>query len=355
VFDIKGTLVSGTLPPEINTLSRLTWLDIRGGESSGGAAVSHISGTIPDISGLVKLERLFFGYSKVSGTLPQILSTLTSLNWLSLGSATMFSGTFPLQLGTITALQTLSVGLTKMSGTVPVFDVGCSLADLGAAPAGLSYPASAGCPRGSSVPPGSGDTAVEVCVFCDYGRYQGSSAFKGNLCTQCAGDTILNARGFTGTTCEQCSAGTVASESHRYCILKNVCTAGKYGTAPTCPMCPTGKFNTFPGARVVTDCTNCPLGRWSDSSSVAVPSSLTVCILCIAGKYSAVSGSTVPCNNCSPGTYQDTTGTNRTTTKERREGSRGGVQYCLIFTKTGSNNTYTRPWCVVRRPLTRTQ
>ena len=221
------------------------------------------------------------------------------------------------------------------AGTVPVFQPSSILDNLqftGTKLTGIEVRNNAfvvkasTCASGSALPAQTDDGGqflsgmVKVCVFCNYGHLVVVQNAE-RKCVPCAKNSVTSMIGFTcenpPCACKPCVGRLEANSQQSSCVLKNVCTAGKYGTSPTCPMCPTGKFNTFPGARVVTDCTNCPLGRWSDSSSVAVPSSLTVCISCIAGKYSAVSGSTVPCQDCSPGTYQDTKGTIRTTTNDK--------------------------------------
>eukprot|EP00947_MAST-08B_sp_MAST-8B-sp1_P000001 g1.t1 len=63
--------LSGTIPPDIGNLVKLTYLDV---------SDTEIEGTIPpDIGKLVKLTKLDVSYTKIEGTIPPAIGKLVKL------------------------------------------------------------------------------------------------------------------------------------------------------------------------------------------------------------------------------------------------------------------------------------
>ena len=103
----------GMLP---NTIGDLTALgDIRLGNPGG----TDMSGPIPDeISNLINLRTIDFGYNDFYGPIPSGLCNAKHLSWLAL-DYNRLSGTIPACLGNLTRLDTLWLGSNDLSGSFP--------------------------------------------------------------------------------------------------------------------------------------------------------------------------------------------------------------------------------------------
>jgi len=134
-FDVSNNQLTGTIPSDINTISKdLLNLDISSNKLTGtipstigqfsslstfAANNNTISGILPE--GIVSrtLTTLDVGINAFTGTIPSSIYTLgSSLTFINLG-LNKFDGTIPSQLGTLTSLETLVFFFNKLTGTIP--------------------------------------------------------------------------------------------------------------------------------------------------------------------------------------------------------------------------------------------
>ena len=102
--------LSGSIPPELGSLSNLTVLELR---------VNQLSGPIPsELGGLYNLERLYLDQNELSGTIPPELGGLYNLELLYLYSNRL-SGTIPPELENLSKLTDLYLGFNQLSGSIP--------------------------------------------------------------------------------------------------------------------------------------------------------------------------------------------------------------------------------------------
>eukprot|EP00899_Mesostigma_viride_P017719 jgi/Mesvir1/25949/Mv20942-RA.1 len=104
--------LSGTIPPELGSLSRLTTLDL--------LIWKNMSGTIPpELKFLSNLETLSLGGpNELSGTIPPELGSLSKLTYLSVGD-TQLSGTIPPELASAPKLTAVALYNNKLVGSIP--------------------------------------------------------------------------------------------------------------------------------------------------------------------------------------------------------------------------------------------
>ncbi|KAF4360380.1 hypothetical protein F8388_019466 [Cannabis sativa] len=136
-FYIGGNYISGTIPPEIGNLSKLTVLDF-----SSNLLVGEIPKSFGKLSSLMKL---YLYSNKLSGSIPSELSLLTQIESLDLSSNTltnsiptslglnnnllklhtmnlshnMLSNEIPFELGKLTQLSTLDLSYNYLIGKIP--------------------------------------------------------------------------------------------------------------------------------------------------------------------------------------------------------------------------------------------
>jgi Leucine-rich repeat (LRR) protein len=104
------TRVSGTLPPIISALTKLTVLDTTGG---------GISGTLPtQLGDLARLNALRLSGNALSGSIPDEIGKLVTLRSLLLADNAL-TGPLPQTLGELQSLETLDVFNNSMGGEVP--------------------------------------------------------------------------------------------------------------------------------------------------------------------------------------------------------------------------------------------
>jgi hypothetical protein len=141
-------------------------------------AVNRLSGTIPDLSTLVNLQKFNFYNNKFSGEFPSWLCGMTSLQVLDIGRnqfygplpgelgdlinlislqlySNQFTGPIPASIGELTSLTNLSVSGNELSGVLP---------DLSgvAGPLNVDIRFNAGLSSGLSVLPGNMSTVAVV-------------------------------------------------------------------------------------------------------------------------------------------------------------------------------------------------
>ena len=102
--------LSGIIPPELGSLTKLTHLDL-GDNQLGGSIPSQLGN-------LTKLEMLELYSNKLSGSIPPELGNLTKLSLLWLYD-NQLSGSIPSQLGNLTMLTWLELNLNQLSGSIP--------------------------------------------------------------------------------------------------------------------------------------------------------------------------------------------------------------------------------------------
>lgn len=134
VLKASGNQFIGPIPPDVTSLSELTWLDLDNNDFSGqippgfgslsGLTVLRLggndfSGPIPaELGRLSKLSILGLGNNRLSGEIPAELGNLTALTRISV-FGNQLNGPIPPELGQLSNLTRLSLGNNKLSGAIP--------------------------------------------------------------------------------------------------------------------------------------------------------------------------------------------------------------------------------------------
>lgn len=107
---LNSTGLNGNLPLELNNLTELTILSLRG---------NSLSGTLPYLGNLTKLTLLDFYLNDFSGTFPQWLANLVNLRTLTLTSnpnnPAKFNGVLPSQISNLIQLTNLDLSYNDLS------------------------------------------------------------------------------------------------------------------------------------------------------------------------------------------------------------------------------------------------
>ena len=102
--------LSGTIPPELGSLSNLQYLWL---------SSNQLTGEIPaELGGLSNLRRLDLSGNELSGEIPAELGSLSNLRKLDL-SGNELSGEIPSELGNLSSLGILDLDSNKLSGEIP--------------------------------------------------------------------------------------------------------------------------------------------------------------------------------------------------------------------------------------------
>ena len=103
--------LTGTIPPELGSLSKLTELVLQ---------INQLSGEIPpELGSLSKLTELVLQINQLSGEMPPELASLSNLTRLWL-SENQLSGGMPSELGSLSNLEWLSLETNQLSGELPL-------------------------------------------------------------------------------------------------------------------------------------------------------------------------------------------------------------------------------------------
>ncbi len=134
VLDLRANQLSGSIPPQLKNLTKLTVLDLRANQLSGSIPsqlknlteldvldlrTNQLSGSIPpELGNLTKLMLLGLGENQLSGSIPHELGDLTKLTVLDL-HANQLSGSIPPELGDLTKLEVFDLRVNQISGYIP--------------------------------------------------------------------------------------------------------------------------------------------------------------------------------------------------------------------------------------------
>jgi hypothetical protein len=126
--------VSGSIPPELNLLTKLEVINLRDNIVSGSIpdgiesltsvhsfilGGNRLNGTVPsELRFMTKLTRIIFEKNILSGTLPSEIGMLHELRTLLVRN-NMLNGALPTELGLLGKLQTIDANTNSLTGSIP--------------------------------------------------------------------------------------------------------------------------------------------------------------------------------------------------------------------------------------------
>ncbi|XP_061376421.1 MDIS1-interacting receptor like kinase 2-like [Gastrolobium bilobum] len=108
-LDLLGIGIRGTIPPEIGSLCKLTYLDL-----SNNQLIGEIP---PSLGNLRQLHTLILARNDINGSIPHELGFLKNLVTLDL-SNNMISGNLPISLTNLTRLEKLDISSNLLVGSI---------------------------------------------------------------------------------------------------------------------------------------------------------------------------------------------------------------------------------------------
>ena len=133
-LELSENELSGTIPPELGRLARLSYLGLFDNELRGEIppelgnltnlkwlylSKNNLRGEIPvELANLRRLEHLALWANSLSGTVPPQLGKLVNLTQLSLADNKL-KGPIPAELGNLTNLEALNLWQNELSGSIP--------------------------------------------------------------------------------------------------------------------------------------------------------------------------------------------------------------------------------------------
>lgn len=108
---LPSSSLTGTLPSDLNTLTKLTSIDLHN---------NSLTGPIPSLSNLNALQTVLFGHNNFTSIPDNCFSGITPLKTLNLSNnLNLVHWLFPTDLSLSTSLQTLDLQATNIIGTLP--------------------------------------------------------------------------------------------------------------------------------------------------------------------------------------------------------------------------------------------
>ena len=109
-LDLNGNELTGPVPPELGGLANMEFVLLYGNELTGGIPAGL--GMMPN------LELLELGGNRLTGSIPSELGALANLVDLSLGG-NQLTGAIPAELGALANLESLNLGSNNLNGSIP--------------------------------------------------------------------------------------------------------------------------------------------------------------------------------------------------------------------------------------------
>ncbi|CAL5387459.1 unnamed protein product [Camellia sinensis] len=110
-LNLYGCYLTGSIPEEIGSLSKLTWLYL--------SANYHLEGLLPlTLGNLTQLVQLHVSNTNISGPIPSSIGQLTNLTTLDL-SLNHFNGSIPPEIGKLKNLVEMNIHGNILSGPIP--------------------------------------------------------------------------------------------------------------------------------------------------------------------------------------------------------------------------------------------
>ena len=110
VLFLAGRNLTGSLPAELGSLSRLERLDFNANSLTGDIP--------PELGNLSNLEDLSIRYNRLTGDIPSELDNLSNLQWLHL-NGNQITGDIPPEIGNLSNLIRLELNNNSLTGEIP--------------------------------------------------------------------------------------------------------------------------------------------------------------------------------------------------------------------------------------------
>ena len=107
---LHNNQLTGSIPPELGALPKLTWLWLRGNQLTGSIP--------PELGALSNLKVLYLDNNQLTGSIPPELGDLPNLAYLYLNSNRL-QGTIPPELGDLSKLARLILSGNQLTGPLP--------------------------------------------------------------------------------------------------------------------------------------------------------------------------------------------------------------------------------------------
>ena len=109
-LNVSGNQLSGSIPPELGRISDLEWLHLSGNQLSGSIP--------PELSRLGRLLTLELSGNQLTGSIPQEFGQFADIRTLAL-SSNLLTGAIPPALGNLRLLQVLDPSDNQLTGEIP--------------------------------------------------------------------------------------------------------------------------------------------------------------------------------------------------------------------------------------------
>lgn len=110
VLSLSSNNLTGSLPTELGSLTKLRQLLLGGNQLSGALPV--------ELGSLANLTHLYLGYNRLTGAIPAELGSLTNLERLHLDNNRL-NGAVPSELGNLSSIRTIYLQGNQLTGALP--------------------------------------------------------------------------------------------------------------------------------------------------------------------------------------------------------------------------------------------